>query len=42
MHRLIAVVSLLFAATCTARADLFDYVKKPDLPDTESKLPKPK
>jgi PhoPQ-activated pathogenicity-related protein len=30
MHRPIALVSLLFAATCTARADLFDYVKKPD------------
>jgi PhoPQ-activated pathogenicity-related protein len=30
MHRPVVLVSLLFAATCTARADLFDYVKKPD------------
>ena len=30
MNRLLALMSLLFAAACPARADLFDYVKKPD------------
>ncbi|HKA07368.1 MAG TPA: PhoPQ-activated protein PqaA family protein [Gemmataceae bacterium] len=30
MTRLLALVSLLFAVTCSARADLYDYVKKPD------------
>jgi PhoPQ-activated pathogenicity-related protein len=30
MTRLLALVSLLFAATCSARADLYEYVKKPD------------
>src|SRR5262245_39984927 len=30
MHRLLSLVSLLFVVTCTARADLFEYVKRTD------------
>jgi PhoPQ-activated pathogenicity-related protein len=30
MHRFIALLSTLFVASCAARADLLEYVKKPD------------